>query len=152
MSGGFRCKTKKVQMNNNKGEKLMITYGFIMPDGKETDMDGRTHAEYAYAYCQKLEEMKKPDNEEWRKHQIFFFNVLGDCLDFVVRGLGWIKVGQYYDGYSKTISVPLTLEDEERRTKKYLAMKEYEQAGWYVDFISVIWWDELEQPPEEWLK
>lgn len=72
----------------------MITYGFITPDGKEIKIGCSTHARYAGKYIEDLEKNKGPE-EEWRKLRIFSWNLTGDPVDFVVRGLGWIKVGQY---------------------------------------------------------
>ena len=97
----------------------MITYGFITSEGQEIEIGNSSHSEYAFRYVRSLEDKKDPNSAEWQKYRIFSYNVLGDCLHFVTAGLGWIKVGNYYDGHAMTITVPLTREDEETKSKKY---------------------------------
>ena len=75
----------------------MLYYGFILPSGEELVMseDIRTHEALAFAYIQKNRLMKEFRNSSCE-----------DPVDFMVVEVGAIKVGNFANSTSITVSVP----------------------------------------------
>lgn len=141
----------------------MIKLGYIMPDGQEIDLEkypcfsGSVHLEYAKKYIKNL---KMTDEDKWKKWKIFSWNWehsgnATEC-EFVMRVLGWIKVGTYSMPSKRITFAYLNRVAEmsvvaESKNPRMQTIQKYEENGYLVDTIpGTVNFSQMKDPPAWW--
>ena len=116
----------------------MIEYGYILPNGEEIDLSnykGKVNSAHYYYAKEYIDKLSKNDPIKM-KFQNFIsshnFETLNIHSEFVIRVLGWIKVGSltYPGKYLLIASINNTFDVQ--RAKFY---EKYEKAGFVIDCI-----------------
>ncbi len=109
------------------------------------------HVEYAKQYIDQLKENNPIEYEKWRKFAWDYdFTGTAPQVDFLIRVLGWIKVG-VYSMPKKILTFAYLSEDEGFRTitKRMKTIDSYVKQGYQKDSLyGIVDLEELEEPPE----